>query len=74
MIRKCGNICSFAQKQINLSPDLKNIKDFIIDFHIRWNSSYLILQRLVKLKEIALQITDYQRKINRITKKQIEKI
>jgi hypothetical protein len=30
MIRKCGNICSYAQKQINLAPDLNNIKNFII--------------------------------------------
>jgi len=74
MIRKCGNICSFAQKEINLLPDLKNIKNFIIDFHIRWNSTYLMLQRLVKLKEIAMQITDCPRKINRITKKQMEKL
>ena len=74
MIRKCGNICSFAQKEINLLPDLKNIKNFIIDFHIRWNSTYLMLQRLVKLKEIAMQITNCPRKINGITKKQMEKL
>ena len=74
MIRKCGNVCSFAQKEINLLPDLKNIKNFIIDFHIRWNSTYLMLQRLVKLKEIAMQITDCPRKINGITKKQMEKL
>ena len=74
MIRKCGNICSFAQNQIRLSADLKNIKNFIIDFHIRWNSTFLMLQRLVKLKDIPMQITDCPTKINGITKKQIEKL
>ena len=33
-----------------------------------------MLQRLVKLKEIAMQITNFPRKINGITKKQMEKL
>jgi len=74
MIRKCGNICSYAQKQINLAPDLNNIKNFIIDFHIRWNSTFIMLKRVVKLKDIAMIITEYPNKIDGITKNQREKL
>jgi len=76
MIRKCGNICSYVQKQIDLAPDLNNIRNFIIDFHIRWNSTFIMLERVVKLKNISMLITEYPKNRRNYlkTKKKIEKI
>ena len=71
MVRKCGNICNYAHAKIKSDPTLKNIQNFIIDFHIRWNSTYLMLKRLVKLKDIVINMTERPERIDGITKKQV---
>ena len=48
--------------------------NFIVDFHIRWNSTYLMLKRLILLKDIAINMTEKPSRIKGITNKQIEKM
>jgi hypothetical protein len=74
MVRKCGNICSYATKKIQEDENLSNIINFIIDFHVRWNSTYLMLKRLVKLKDIVNNMTRRPSRINGITRKQTTKM
>ena len=74
MVRKCGNICSYAKNKIKNDESISNITNFIIDFHVRWNSTFLMLKRLFKLKQIVTMMTEKPSRINGITAKQIEKM
>jgi hypothetical protein len=52
IVRKSGVICCFV---VNKIKDLKQTNsNFIKDFHVRWNSTYLMLKRFVDLKKIVI--------------------
>jgi hypothetical protein len=74
MVRICGNICSYAINKIKNDESISNNTNFIIDFHVRWNSTFLMLKRLFKLKQIVTMMTEKPSRINGITAKQIEKM
>jgi hypothetical protein len=45
-----------------------------MDFHVRWNTSYLMLERLLKFKDIINSMTIKPEKIDGIKKDGIEKL
>lgn len=71
MIRKSSILSNFVLKK---ASELKlNVEVLILDFQVRWNSTYLMLARLVKFKGIIYEITSQTDKINGLRNKQIEK-
>lgn len=48
--------------------------NLIIDFHVRWNTTFLMLNRFIKFKEIINNITLAPEKIDGITKQNINKL
>ena len=57
MVRKSGIVSGFVTKRIK-ALETNPGGNFILDFHVRWNSTYLMLKRLKKLKCIADEITN----------------
>jgi hypothetical protein len=57
MVRKSGIVSGFVTKRIKALETNPGV-NFILDFHVRWNSTYLMLKRLKKLKCIADEITN----------------
>ena len=73
LVRKSGVICDHVFKRIN-ELKIKDAFNFIPDFHVRWNSTYLMIKRLVKLKVIANELTNKPEEINGLTTKQKDKL
>ncbi len=55
--RKSGIVSGHVTRRIK-QHKIKNAINFILDFHVRWNSTYLMLERLKKLKIVAEEITN----------------
>ena len=86
MIHKSSILTAFVRngiqrKQIalNAASDAKNeervkINDLVIDFHIRWNSTYLMLERLLVVQQIINDITYSSHAHIGLTPKQVKKL
>lgn len=71
-VRKSTKISSFVSKiakQENFAASTLKI-----DFHIRWNTTYLMLQRFIQFRQIVTKITEFPRHIENLTKAQVEKL
>lgn len=70
--RKSNIVCLFiVQKAKELNFDVLNL---IMDFHVRWNTSYLMLERFLKFKDIINSMTIKPEKIDGIKKDGIKKL
>jgi hypothetical protein len=70
--RKSNIICN----HIIIKAQEKKLEyvNLIIDFHVRWNTTFLMLNRFIKFKEIINNITLEPEKIDGITKQNINKL
>ena len=72
LARKSNIIQIYVQQQIK---ELNFSKiNFIIDFHVRWNSTYLMIKRFLQLKEIVKKIIDQSSIIDGIKENQIKNL
>jgi hypothetical protein len=69
-IRKSINIFEFIDKE---RKELKIRKFLIMDFAIRWNSTYIMLKRFNTYKNLVNNLTSNAKIVPEIKKKQIEK-
>lgn len=79
LIRESTLFSNFVYKLIKSSESLREIdkrkiRGFILDFHVRWNSTYLMLNRFIMLKIVVNQITSYPENIGGLKPNQLEKI
>ena len=52
-----SNIIQIKLKELIKKYSLEKV-NFIIDFHVRWNSSFLMIKRFRKLKEVVQNLTN----------------
>ena len=72
MVRKSGVLSSHVAKKIK--DENINQVNFLLDFHVRWNSTYLMITRLKVLKKIANDLTTHPEAIEGVKPKQIVKL
>jgi hypothetical protein len=69
-----SNIIQIKMKELIKRYGLEKV-NFIIDFHVRWNSSFLMIRRFKKLKEVVQAITNSTiQDIDGLTKPQYKKL
>ena len=69
-----SNIIQIKMKELIKRYGLEKV-NFIIDFHVRWNSSFLMIRRFKKLKEVVQAITNSTiQDIDGLTKLQHKKL
>jgi hypothetical protein len=73
LVKKSSVICSYVFKRIK-EIRIENVYNFISDFHVRWNSTYFMLRRLLKLKTIANDLCSKSEQINGLTAIQQSKL
>lgn len=77
LVRKSNVIGSFISEKIDEAVENKTLKksySFILDFHVRWNSTYLMLERFFKLKEFVQELITSCDQIRGLDEKKKEKI
>ena len=72
MINKCDIINRHIIEKAKQSG--QETADFILDFHVRWNTTYLMLVRFYNLKVIVDEITCNPQLIQGIKKQHLEKL
>jgi len=73
MTRKSNNIQSHVWKLME-SDELTRKVSFILDFFVRWNSTYLMIKRFKSLKKFANALTTSPERIDGIKIDQIKKL
>lgn len=66
LIRKNRVICDHTMKLIE-SGGFDKIDNLILDFHVRWNSTFKMLKRFIDLFDVAKELTTNPSKIDGIT-------
>ena len=76
-IRKSNVIGSFVNDKIDEAVRLKKLKNnysFVFDFHVRWNSTFLMIDRFIKLKDFVKMLTANHSEIKSLDKSKLKKI
>lgn len=68
-----GVISYYVSRRIK-SVFNKNMFSYVLDFHVRWNSTYLMLKRFKDLKSLTNDLTTNPNQIDGITNSQINKL
>lgn len=71
-IKRANNIHIYVYQQIE-NEGLKK-RSFLLDFHVRWNTTFLMINRFLKYKKIINDLTARPEAVNGIKFKQIEKL
>ncbi|CAF1093306.1 unnamed protein product, partial [Didymodactylos carnosus] len=83
-IRKSSIIDAYVREQIKIKKIQENdaggenvkkiakCRDLILDFHVRWNSTYLMIDRFIEHRNIISSITTTPTQIQGLRKKQYE--
>ena len=72
--RSSNNIQSHVLKLIKEDNSIKQNISFIIDFFVRWNSTYQMLKRLKSLKKVVIAMTNSPEEIDGIKLNQVSKL
>ncbi|CAF0754591.1 unnamed protein product [Brachionus calyciflorus] len=76
-IRKSNVIESFMSDKIEQAFSSKQINynySFVLDFHVRWNSTFLMIDRFIKLKDLVKMLTSNNSEIKGLNNSKINKI
>ena len=65
LLNKIRSFSKFCRKSTRIADavskltgeDGLNYKRFLVDFHVRWNTTYLMLQRFLEMKNIVVSLT-----------------
>lgn len=72
LVNKSNVLITFVKAK-SKELDIKT-SNFIIDFHVRWNTTYLMLDRFLILKPIVVVLTSNPKSIFNIRKDIIKKL
>ena len=68
-VRKCKNILNHVRAKIpEIEHEMKG--EMVIDFHVRWNTTYIMLDRFLTFKRIITEITSAPDLIEGFTRSQ----
>ncbi len=74
LTRKSNNVQNHVLKLISEDQSVKNKVSFIIDFFVRWNSTFKMIKRFKTLKQVVISITSFPEKISGIKDAQLTKL
>ena len=74
LTRKSNIVQNHVLKLVRDDESIKHDISFIIDFFVRWNSTYKMIERFIKLKQVVISLTSLPERIDGINDCQVNKL